>query len=85
MKEKEVIKVDKKNVRNLRLIFKSGISQDFYRVTRIDFSNDWMVISRLGFSNQLIKEIFRKENVLSYQMDFENTLVITNEDEKDGE
>ena len=85
MEEKEVIKFDKSNERILRIIFKSGIYEDFYKVVGIDIKENYMTISRIGFDNQLVKEVYMMENILSYRLDFKNTKVVLVGDEEDGE
>ena len=85
MEEKEVMKFDKKNERILRIIFKSGIYEDFYRVVQIDIKENYMIISRIGFDDQLVKEVYKTENILSYRIDFKNTKVVLVGDEEDGE
>lgn len=85
MEEKEIIKFDKKNERILKIIFKSGICEDFYRVIQIDYDKEDMIISRIGYGNKLIKEIFKNENILSYKIEFTNSKVVMIGDEEDEE
>lgn len=85
MEEKEVIKFDKKNERILRIIFKSGTCEDFYRVIQIDYDDVDMIISRIGYEDKLIKEVFKYENILSYRIEFTNSKVVLIGDEEDGE
>ncbi|MFR3737124.1 hypothetical protein [Anaerococcus obesiensis] len=85
MEEKEVMRFDKKNERILRIIFKSGICEDFYKVVQIDIEENYMIISRIGFDDQLVIEVYKTENILSYRINFKNTKVVLVGDEEDGE
>lgn len=83
MEEKEVIKVDKKNLRMLTVFFNSGMYENFYDVIDIDFEDEYVIISRIVYGNKLVKEIYKKENILSYKIEFKNIKMVG--DEEDGE
>lgn len=85
MEEKEVIEVDKSKERILRIIFKSGTCEDFYRVVQIDYDDEDMIISHIGYEDKLIKHIFKNKNILSYRIEFTNSKVVLVGDEEDGE
>lgn len=83
MEEKEIIKFDKKNERILTICFSSGISETYYNVIDIDFQDEYVIISRLSYEDKLFNEIYKKENILSYKMEFRNIKMVG--DEEDGE
>lgn len=83
MEEKEIIKFDKKNERMLTICFSSGMCETYYNVIDIDFQDDYVFISRIGYGDKLSKEIYKKENILSYKMEFKNVKMVG--DEEDGE
>ena len=57
----------------------------FYKVVQIDIEENYMIISRIGFDDQLVKEVYKTENILSYRINFKNTKVVLVGDEEDGE
>lgn len=83
MEEKEVIKFDKKNERTLTIYFSGEMHETYYNVIDIDFQDEYMAISRLSYEDKLSKEIYKKENILSYRMEFKNVKMVG--DEEDGE
>ena len=83
MEEKEVIKFDKKNERTLTICFSSGASETHYNVIDIDFQDEYAIISKLMYGGNLYKQIYKKENILSYSMEFKNIEMVG--DDKDGE
>ncbi|WP_058989901.1 hypothetical protein [Anaerococcus rubeinfantis] len=83
MEEKEVIKFDKKNERTLTIHFSCGMHETYYNVIDIDFQDEYVIISLLGYEDKLFKEIYKKENILSYKMEFKNIKMVG--DEEDGE
>lgn len=83
MEEKEVIKFDKKNERMLTICFSSGVCETYFNVIDIDFQDEYVIISRLEYEDKLFKEIYKKENILSYKMEFKNIVMVG--DEEDGE
>lgn len=85
MEEKEVLKVDKKNIRTLTIIFNSGICEHLYDVVDINFEDEYINISSLTYNKTLVRQIYKKDSVLSLRMEFTNAKVIVIGDEKDGE
>lgn len=83
MEEKEVIKFDKKNERTLTICFSSGVCETHYNVIDIDFQDEYVIISKFIYGGNLYEQIYKKENILSYSMEFKNIKMVG--DEEDGE
>ena len=83
MEEKEVIKFDKKSERTLTICFSSGVCETHYNVIDIDFQDEYVIISKFIYGGNLYEQIYKKENILSYSMEFKNIKMVG--DEEDGE
>lgn len=83
MEEKEIVKFDKKNERTLKICFSSGMCEIYYNVIDIDFEDDYVIISRIAYDDRLSEQIYKKESILSYEMEFKNVKMVG--DEEDGE